>query len=992
MDDDVPFFQPYPNLLSCRQASGSIADNHLQTLGLIHPPSVTDESEDSALNFEENRIRPKVHLTSRGSSNTGFQPTVHNRQQPIEFTVVYDLRQHDVQDFIQGDIYTGKLDVTHTYGGKLIEKTDRAEGIHIVILGAKETEKYLQVKLSPGVYYCLKRNKQHEKITEQLHKINNRRMDRPGIGLRQVHEERRYSDFALINNNRQVTLTAFLELPNLAVVELVPVFLLVWRICYRYKLCYDKRYLVRCSSVASIEEVKCKFLDLFQRLDGSEEELSVDSVWLTQGNKVVTEKLVNQTFRSVSDKSNKRLKVSKLSHIEKCVDEVYVHFKPPDALCAEVTLKTDNTLTDMGLLVLSPEEAPSCLQEEVAKIVGEEPERHRISLGDVKLDSKIKLQHVLSTSDCKITVTAEQKIKLLVNMETFSKSGKDTAHVVPVYSQNKIQVLKKELCKLTEVPPHLVDLFFQGKKLDEEITISEYRLCNDDVLEGCVFPWRQTLFVRMPNRQWQELIVDDCQTVSIGQIKMFWQTLNPGEPVHSCELTAIAHDRVVSDSEILVDISAELPQRSRLILVQTECTCFTAASSYNGNYVVCSSTEGSHFDQISTMHNGKRPFYGDRVDEPELLKMVMDRRCSPQQYRPVPGIRLRPVHQHHIGSDCSAVMAASLLPSPSETSQASALNCSKSQTPETSSQDDLQKVSKSDGDLPQQTSPQRKKKSSSIGFHTGNSLPDMETAVKEPSTDNQEVQEQLTDNDHETSEELTTEDTAGVPSNQPVNVPDTRRGASCPSLELASISNLSSVSGDQSRLYESDSQVGKVLDRVTVVRERLWTVDWNSSSKARLTPEHVHQHLSSNPCFMPPSPPTPVDTGGQLEQYQHKLTQTRDPAFTYISQSVVQYTAQHLGREAMLVIRALGVTDDVICQAAAEHPNNMIEKHYQCLKHWCSKNGCKATIEVLKKVLKECDRTDIAEYLDDTEQEPSSSPHKAIKDQVHSNEQQTEAP
>ncbi|KAL8583728.1 hypothetical protein ACOMHN_000349 [Nucella lapillus] len=708
-----------------------------------------------------------------------------------------------------------------------------------------------------------------------------RRGFQPAVGDKQKHRERvllydmrecRDQDFV------QADLSNVLELPNLAVVELLLKFPLVWRICYRYKLFCDKRYHVHCSSAASLEEIKCMFLDLFQTTVEGEEELRADCVWFTQGNKVVTEMCLLQTFSVESENSSDSLEVIKVSHLGKCVDEVYVHFQPANALCAEVTLKTDGVPTPMGLLVVSGQPA-SYVREEVAKIVGKEPESIRISLGTVKLDNTVDVHQALTASGCKITVTAKQKIKLTVHMEPVSNSSEKSMHTIPVYSYGTVEVLKMELCRRTEIPAPLVDLFFEGRNLDKGSTFRAHRLRDGDCLEGRVFPRRLTLLVRMPDRGWLELTVDDCSVTTVGQVKVFCQTRSPGPPVHCFELTAIVADRVLSDSQTLDDITAEAhhPQRRRLVLVRTEGSCFTAATSCLGTYIVCSSTKGSHFDQVSTMHNGKRPFYGGPVKESEVLQMVQNRRLSPQQSLPAPGLRLRPAPPRPVNS---GVTTASTSPS-SAASRAAAGKGSTQQTQQTSLHDDCHKAPGSSGGLQEQCPQPRKKMSSIVRFHTGNSLSDLEAVEEEAMADDQKAQGLLGDGE---SEGGAAEGSARDPGNQ-------------------------------------------------LVGEK--------------------------------GPLMPAEGGGQMEPYQSKDIQTSDPAFRSICERTVRYVAQHLGRQGMMIIRALGVTEDDIDQAATAHPTNLVEKYYQCLRKWCCKVGSRADKEALKKALEDEGRKDLAEKLDE---------------------------
>ncbi|XP_076455888.1 uncharacterized protein LOC143290384 isoform X2 [Babylonia areolata] len=955
-------------------------DDNLFQPARRRPDNVLSESEYSA--FEEDP-------TERYLYGGGLHSEDHH--QTKQKTIVYDMTNRETFDFVEGTISPGKLDEIN-FRTENVEKTfDQIEGLYIFILGAKKTGKYLQIKLSSKAYFCLeiRQGVSIEGITEQMSQIRSSHSSsrRYGVLGKQIKAVKRSKNFALFHNRKCITVPDALNLKNLAVVELVPVIPVSWRICYHYKLFCNKQYLLQCSSVDSLAEVKAKFLTLFQRSEEIEdtEVAHVDCVWFTQGNKVLTEELLNQTFKSTMDGTSGCLLLKTIPHMGMGIN-VSVYFQPPTAISAEVTLKTDSAQTSVGLLVLSPEQSASRVREEVAKLVGREPESIKILLENVELNDKVSLDQPLSGR--RITVTAKQKISLSVHVLPFRDGGEEALHIIPVYSYDKVQVLKSELVKKLHTPPDLVDLFFNNIHLDDGSSFRYNRIRDRDQLEARVFPRRQTLMVRMPDRQWQELIVDDSRTVNMGQIKTFCQTLK--DPVPCCEVTAIVGDRVVSDTETLHDASAGQALTPRLLLIRKENWCFTADTSCNGAYVVCTSTEGTHFDHVLTMCNGDFWINGHRLEMTKIKEMVEKRRRSLLQMQPVPGIRLKAHRQQHTTMSVdSAVMTS---PSCSPLSTAPQSHASKKKQEQAAvGEGEPSTICGSAAGL-QHPASQGELKKSCVKFQSGNSLSDAEGGDDEqaaevpaqaPSDDGDDTR--VTGQDAEYGgcvQSHTFADGAGSKSTRSLKTGG--RSKSCSSIAPKSSKEY------MAKEYESDSFVSELQRDVTLSQnfkknpDGTLTFAQTVRSESRVKEEHfanlMHQLLVT------------AGRWGPVEQHQNTqnpILPAGDPAFRYIRRRIVVRVAESLGLDGMMVVRALGVTEDTINRARDAHPHDLVEKHLYCLRNWCTKSGSQATKETLKKALESCDRRDLVEEVDRLEQEAELSELSEVE--TSTSEQQKES-
>ena len=72
--------------------------------------------------------------------------------------------------------------------------------------------------------------------------------------------------------------------------------------------------------------------------------------------------------------------------------------------------------------------------------------------------------------------------------------------------------------------------------------------------------------------------------------------------------------------------------------------------------------------------------------------------------------------------------------------------------------------------------------------------------------------------------------------------------------------------------------------------------------------------------------------------------------------------ARELGREGPSVMSEL-VPDRVISEAEQQY-SDLRQRFLYCLRKWCQINGCRATLDQLKKVLENNDRNDLVDEVD----------------------------
>ena len=574
------------------------------------------------------------------------QPPSSPKETRTEICLVHDMRknykcvkgvpQRLPQDRISADKSLGILP------DQILECQDRVNDLRTVILGHKQTEKYILIKIGSSSH-CLRirENFSADELSDQLLEIADGYVD---IELRRFRHLARYESYGLpvihrtaavdvksiflFFNKEHIDFTDALRLPSLSVVELVRIVHLEWRIYHRYKILCDKRYRVACRTIDTLEDIMRKFLSLYTALETTDE-VSTDCLWLTQQNKLISDALLKKTYDTVVSKSLNPSDMVRLSEHNSllrfttdpesgmvCVDDVFVHFQPQDAVKIEIEFKADtNDKTNIrSLIMASPQMSAKDLREEVSKVVGKERNSIRISVGTTKLTSSVDLSRVLRTPGCKINVTLKTKITLSVHVVRIPPGDDEAADfIIPVYSYDLVQVMKEKLCRLTGAPEHSVDLYFERRPLLEDNTFSDHRIRDKDNIEAHIFRNRMRLSLKMPNGQWYDLLVDDCYALTVGHVKAFAQNLDGHEKIHECELTVIVNDRVASDTEVLGDLRTRLHMQPKLILAKTKNFCFTSSIAHKGTFVVLSSTDGLWFQQFLVMFNGEELFYGESL-------------------------------------------------------------------------------------------------------------------------------------------------------------------------------------------------------------------------------------------------------------------------------------------------------------------------------------------------------------------------------------------
>ncbi|XP_070174366.1 uncharacterized protein [Littorina saxatilis] len=117
------------------------------------------------------------------------------------------------------------------------------------------------------------------------------------------------------------------------------------------------------------------------------------------------------------------------------------------------------------------------------------------------------------------------------------------------------------------------------------------------------------------------------------------------------------------------------------------------------------------------------------------------------------------------------------------------------------------------------------------------------------------------------------------------------------------------------------------------------------------------------PCspFPNPSALLPLQGPGALSEMS-SLPQP-DTTFTYIKKDIVRFLARNLGREGPAVMSQL-LPDATIIEAEQRYPGDMCLRYYSCLTKWCQVKGSTATVRELVTVLRDNDRTDLAEKVE----------------------------
>jgi hypothetical protein len=396
----------------------------------------------------------------------------------------------------------------------------------------------------------------------------------------------------LLHNNKPLEAADLKELPSCCILELALNMTMEWRVSHRFTLFCDKRYFLRCSTTSSMARIKELFLSVYGHVENTEG-LSADSVWFTQENKVITDQLLNKTFAAVLNRcldgsessSEDKALLAVATGADAAVIEVFVHFQPQVAICLEVEIKgekDESKLVSNPVVILSPQASAKNVREEVSKVARQEPISLRIFVGTLKLCSAIDLGKALNAPGCRIYVTPKTKILLTVWVVRCppgpdSQADDDESYDMPVYSYGFVKTMKRDLSFKLGVPLYQIDLFLQSQPLTDSKSFSENRVKDRDHLQAKVFTNRKEVHVRMPNRRWYDLLVDDCLSMTVSDIKAFARTVDGVDNFHDSEVTAIVHDHVVSDSDALGKILKDSCPVPRLLLVRIENRCFTAS-------------------------------------------------------------------------------------------------------------------------------------------------------------------------------------------------------------------------------------------------------------------------------------------------------------------------------------------------------------------------------------------------------------------------------
>ena len=591
-------------------------------------------------------------------SESGFhvlEPPGVQIHQRTEACWVFDMRKDGncVRGYL-GDLHQNRklaakrLDINPDH---ILRSRERIGRIQAVILRHKQAEKYLLVKTGSGAH-CLRirQNCSVDDLSGQLLQIAGGDGDSddedddglqyyrhlvPGSHVYDVPylQQDAYAEeksISLLFNKEYIDVSDALKLPSLSVVELVPIVDLLWRICYRYKFLCEKRYLVKCRTRDTLKDIKQKFLSVYSTIEATDG-MSVNTLWFTQHEKLVTDTLLQTAYDRIVSRSGSpsdmvlfsehysllRFTKDRNSGVV-CIDDVYVHFQPQDAVSVQVVfmshMHTRQKTIVRSLIVVSPQISASDLREEVSKVVEKKSNSIRISVGTTKLTSSVDLSRALRKPGCKINVTLKAKITLSVHVVRIPPGDDEAADfIISVYSYDLVQVMKEKLCRLTGAPEHSVDLYFERRPLLEDNTFSDHRIRDKDNIEAHIFRNRMRLSMKMPNGLWYDLLVDDCYALTVGHVKAFAQNLDGHEKIHECELTVIVNDRVASDTEVLGDLRNGLHCMPKLILAKTKNFCFTSSTAHKGIFVVLSSTDGLWFQQCLVMFNGEELFYGESL-------------------------------------------------------------------------------------------------------------------------------------------------------------------------------------------------------------------------------------------------------------------------------------------------------------------------------------------------------------------------------------------
>lgn len=421
---------------------------------------------------------------------------------------------------------------------------------------------------------------------------------------------------------RQNDIIALRQLPNLAKIKIARIRTHKFVIIFRCGPFHSKHYSLLCRNIDSLDEIKKQFLRLFCATENFPDEIAVSNVWFTSGDDVVTDEFLRTSlqlqFVDESLTAKSRTNIFTPNFFQTNCKEFYVHFQPPDSVKVLVNYKPDtirlHTATPRDrLLLVSPRITAQDLRSEVSKLVEQEPVGLRILVGKSKLDEKLDLGSALSNPNCSITVELKSKITIHITVEAkYPVSVLTRTLSVQLYSYDTISRLKSEVCQITGVPQYYTDIIFDGKRLQEENTLSENRLRDKDKVAAVVHFNRILLRIRSASRRWHYIVIDDCNETLVRDVKMFVLALDGDEKkCHTSEVVVIYKDNVLSDHETLAASGLRRHTKNeRLVLVVVKSNCFSASSSFNGKFAVFRDTGSGGFQYVLAMSDGEELFYG----------------------------------------------------------------------------------------------------------------------------------------------------------------------------------------------------------------------------------------------------------------------------------------------------------------------------------------------------------------------------------------------
>ena len=84
---------------------------------------------------------------------------------------------------------------------------------------------------------------------------------------------------------------------------------------------------------------------------------------------------------------------------------------------------------------------------------------------------------------------------------------------------------------------------------------------------------------------------------------------------------------------------------------------------------------------------------------------------------------------------------------------------------------------------------------------------------------------------------------------------------------------------------------------------------------------------------------------------------------TDIKKDTLNMVAERLGSEGPRVMYQL-LDDNIVNEIKERYPNDCVDRHYECLKKWCQRNGKDASVKQLTAVLLKCGRKDLADEVE----------------------------